>query len=133
MNILVIGSGGREHALVWKIKQSPMAAQVFCAPGNAGIAEIAELIPIKPTDTDALISFVKNNSIDLTIVGPEQPLTEGIVDKFEANGLMIFGPSQRAAELEGSKVFAKEFMLRHRIPTANFKTFSAESRYSLIS
>jgi phosphoribosylamine--glycine ligase len=129
MNILVIGSGGREHALVWKIKQSPMATQVFCAPGNAGIAEIAELIPIKPTDTDALISFAKNNSIDLTIVGPEQPLTEGIVDKFEANGLMIFGPSQRAAELEGSKVFAKEFMLRHRIPTANFKTFNAEMRF----
>ena len=129
MKILVIGSGGREHALVWKIKQSPMATRVFCAPGNAGIAELAELIPIKPTDTDALISYAKNNSIDLTIVGPEHPLTKGIVDKFEANGLMIFGPSQRAAELEGSKVFAKEFMLRHRIPTANFKTFKPETRY----
>jgi phosphoribosylamine--glycine ligase len=129
MNILVIGSGGREHALIWKIKQSPQATRIFCAPGNAGIAEIAELIPIKPTDTDTLISFAKNNSIDLTIVGPEQPLTEGIVDKFESNGLVIFGPSQRAAELEGSKVFAKEFMSRHRIPTANFKTFNSETRY----
>jgi phosphoribosylamine---glycine ligase len=129
MNILVIGSGGREHALVWKIKQSPLATQVFCAPGNAGIAEISELVPIKPTDTDALINFVKNNSIDLTVVGPEQPLTEGIVNKFQANGLAIFGPSEKAAELEGSKVFAKEFMLRHRIPTANFKTFNSETRY----
>ncbi len=129
MNILIIGSGGREHALVWKIKQSPKVARIFCAPGNAGIAQIAEIVEIKPTDTDELIKFAKNNSIDLTIVGPEQPLTEGIVDAFEANALKIFGPSMKAAQLEGSKIFAKEFMTRHKIPTANFKTFGVETRY----
>lgn len=129
MNILIIGSGGREHALVWKIKQSTKVKTIFCAPGNAGIAQLAEIAEIKPTDTEELIKFAKNNSIDLTIVGPEQPLTEGIVDAFEANGLKIFGPSMKAAQLEGSKIFAKEFMTRHKIPTANFKTFGVETRY----
>lgn len=129
MNILVIGSGGREHALVWKLKQSTKVKTIFCAPGNAGIAQIAEIVEIKPSDTEELIKFAKNNSIDLTIVGPEQPLTKGIVDAFEANGLMIFGPSMKAAQLEGSKIFAKEFMGRHKIPTANFKTFGVETRY----
>jgi phosphoribosylamine---glycine ligase len=129
MKILVIGSGGREHALIWKIKQSPKVSQVFCVPGNAGISEIAETSPINQTDIEELIRFVKNKSIAFTIVGSEQSLTEGIVDAFEAAGLMIFGPSKRAAELERSKVFAKEFMSRYKIPTANFKTFSVDTRY----
>jgi phosphoribosylamine--glycine ligase len=129
MNILVIGSGGREHALVWKIKQSPKVKNIFCAPGNAGIAQLADIVEIKPSDTEELIKFAKNNSIDLTIVGPEQPLTDGIVDAFESTGLKIFGPSMKASQLEGSKIFAKEFMMRHKIPTANFKTFGVETRY----
>jgi len=124
MKILIVGSGGREHVLAWKIKQSPQADQIFCAPGNGGIAEFAECIDIQATDKEALIAFAKKNKIDLTVVGPEAPLVDGIVDAFEAQGLRIFGPSMIPAQLEGSKAFAKEFMKRCHIPTANFEVFS---------
>lgn len=127
MNILVIGSGGREHALVWKIWQSPHVKKIFCAPGNAGIEQHAECVAIKPTDGESLVNFAKTNHIDLTVVGPEQPLVEGIVDRFGKEGLPIFGPSKAAAELEGSKVFAKQFMKKYGIPTAQFETFDRSS------
>ena len=124
MNILVIGSGGREHAIVWKLRQSPQVNALYCAPGNAGIAQQARLVSLKPTDIQGLLRFVKENKIDLTIVGPEQPLVEGIVDEFERNGQKIFGPSKAAAMLEGSKAFAKAFMAKNGIPTARFRSFS---------
>lgn len=124
MKILVVGSGGREHALVWKIKQSERVDKVYCAPGNAGISRLAECIDIKATDVDALLEFAKKEAIDLTVVGPESSLVAGIVDLFEDNGLRIFGPSQKAAELEGSKVFCKEFLEKYHIPSAPFKVFS---------
>ena len=129
MNILLIGSGGREHALAWKIRQSLLVTKLYCAPGNAGIGEIAELVPIKATDLDSLVKFAQEKNIDLTVVGPEQPLTEGIIDLFESNGLKIFGPSKAAAEIEGSKIFAKTFMKKHNIPTAEFRTFNASQRF----
>jgi len=124
MKILVIGSGGREHALVWKIKQSKKVEKVFCAPGNAGISRIADCVDISVTDVDALMEFAKKEAIDLTVVGPESSLVAGIVDVFEANGLRIFGPSQRAVELEGSKVYCKEFLKKYNIPTASFAVFT---------
>lgn len=123
MNILVIGSGGREHALVWKISQSPLMSRLFCAPGNPGIESLAECVPIKATDLDRLLRFARDEKIDLTVVGPEQPLAEGIVDLFVREGLTIFGPTRAASELEWSKVFAKDFMARHNIPTAAYRTF----------
>ncbi len=125
MNILVIGSGGREHALVWKLSQSSHVKKIFCAPGNAGIEQLAILVPLKPTDIEGLLKFAKEKKIDLTVVGSEQPLVEGLVDAFEEQGLRIFGPSKSAARLEGSKVFSKDFMTRHRIPTAKYRDFSA--------
>jgi len=123
MNVLVIGSGGREHALVWKLKQSPKVSKIYCAPGNAGIGGLAELVPIPSDDLDGLYQFAKKNKIDLTIVGPEIPLVNGIVDLFEKNGFKIFGPGKYAAQLEGSKVFAKNFLRKYRIPTAGYVTF----------
>lgn len=123
MKVLVVGSGGREHVLVWKLKQSPKIKEVFCAPGNGGIAEIAQCVDIAADDVAGLFDFAVKNKIDLTVVGPEAPLVKGIVDEFQKKGLKIFGPSQRAAQLEGSKVFAKEFMRRHNIPTADFESF----------
>ncbi|MBI5216300.1 MAG: phosphoribosylamine--glycine ligase [Ignavibacteriae bacterium] len=125
MKILVIGSGGREHALVWKLKQSKQVQKLFCGPGNPGIAEHAECVPIKANDIEALKKFALEQNVDLTIVGPEQPLVDGIVDEFESAGLKIFGPSKFAAQLEGSKIFAKQFMRRHNIPTAKFETFES--------
>jgi phosphoribosylamine---glycine ligase len=127
VNILVIGSGGREHALVWKLRQSPLVKTVYCAPGNAGIEHLAACVPLKPTDIKGLLKFAKEGQIDLTVVGSEQPLVEGIVDAFEERGFKIFGPSKAAAQLEGSKVFSKNFMLRHHIPSAHFKSFSASA------
>ncbi len=121
MKLLVVGSGGREHALAWKIAQSPLAEKVFCAPGNGGTRLVAENVPIDDTDVTSLVEFASQETIDLTVVGPEVPLMLGIVDEFERRGIKIFGPSKKAAELEGSKVFAKQFMERHRIPTARFK------------
>jgi phosphoribosylamine--glycine ligase len=123
MNILVVGSGGREHALAWKISQSPLTSRVYCAPGNPGIESVAECIPIKATDLAGLLRFARAEKIDLTVVGPEQPLAEGIVDLFDREGLTIFGPTRAAAELEWSKVFAKNFMARHGIPTAVCRIF----------
>ncbi len=121
MKILVVGSGGREHALAWKMAQSPLAEKIFCAPGNGGTRLVAENVPIEDTDVTALGDFAVQEGIGLTVVGPEVPLMLGITDEFEKRGLNIFGPSKKAAELEGSKVFAKQFMERHKIPTARFK------------
>lgn len=123
MKILVIGSGGREHAIIYKIAQSPEAKKIFCAPGNSGIAQLAECVDIKADDLRELRCFAEREKIDFTIVGPEQPLALGIVDQFTDYGLKIFGPNQKAAQLEASKVFAKEFMAKNKIPTAPFKVF----------
>ncbi len=123
MKVLIIGSGGREHTLAWKIKQSPLVRKVYCAPGNGGIADSAECVLIGTDDVAKILSFAKDKKIDLTIVGPEAPLVKGIVDRFEQAGLKIFGPNRSAAQLEGSKAFAKEFMRRWNIPTAAFKIF----------
>jgi phosphoribosylamine--glycine ligase len=128
MKVLVIGSGGREHALVWKIKQSDQVEKIFCTPGNPGTAELAENIDISPLDFVKLAAFVKDRKIDLTVVGPEDPLVEGIVDYFGDRGLKIFGPSKNAARLEGSKHFSKELMKKYQIPTADFKVFSSPEK-----
>ena len=124
MKVLVIGSGGREHALVWKISQSPRVGKIYCAPGNGGIGEMAELVPIGPEEIDKLADFATKEKINLTVVGPELPLTLGISDFFQARGLRIFGPDRKAAKLEGSKAFAKEILRENHIPTASFDTFS---------
>ncbi|MCC7202545.1 MAG: phosphoribosylamine--glycine ligase [Nitrospirae bacterium] len=124
MNVLVIGSGGREHALVWKIAQSRHANRIYCAPGNAGIAKIAECVPISSTDIKSLYAFAKDKDIGLTVVGPEAPLVLGIVDTFKSNGLRIFGPTRFAAQLEGSKAFSKKIMLKYGIPTAEAGIFT---------
>ena len=123
MKILIIGSGGREHVLAWKIKQSPLVKEIYCAPGNGGISKIAECVDISTDDIPALIRFASEKEIDLTVVGPEAPLVAGIVDAFERKKLKVFGPSKEAAQLEGSKVFAKEFMYEWNIPTAGFQKF----------
>jgi phosphoribosylamine--glycine ligase len=123
MKVLVVGGGGREHALVWKIGLSPRVSKVYCAPGNAGISKQAEIVAIKPNEIDALLQFALKEKIDLTVVGPEDPLTRGIVDRFESAGLAIFGPSRRAAEIEGSKAFAKALMEKYQIPTGAYSVF----------
>jgi len=125
MKILIVGSGGREHALAWKIARSPQAEKVYCAPGNGGTRLVAENVPLEETDINGLLEFASREKIDLTVVGPEVPLMLGIADEFEKRGLRIFGPSKKAAEIEGSKVFAKQFMERHKIPTARFKVVDA--------
>ena len=124
MNILVIGSGGREHALAWKLAQSPKAGKVYVAPGNGGTARDARLVNVPITDIQALADFAQANKVVLTVVGPEAPLAAGVVDEFRARGLRIFGPTQKAAQLESSKAFAKDFMKRHGIPTAFYETFT---------
>lgn len=124
MKILVIGSGAREHALVWKISQSKLAEKVFCAPGNAGISRQAECVDLKAEDLAGLLEFAKREKIGLTVVGPEAALAAGIVDQFEKSGLIIFGPNQKAAQLEASKVFAKELMAKYDLPSAGFKIFT---------
>src|SRR5579875_402464 len=123
MKVLVVGKGGREHALVWKLAQSPRAEQVYCAPGNAGTAEDGVNVPIDPLDFDRLVAFVRKEKIDLTVVGPEEPLAHGIVDHFQKAGLRIFGPTRQAAQLESSKVFAKRLMHHADVPTAEFRIF----------
>jgi len=123
MKVLIIGSGGREHVMAWKISQSPLLTKLYAAPGNAGIAQIAECHPIKADDIPALLDFAKREKIDLTVVGPEAPLVLGIVDIFQKEGLKIFGPSQAAARLEGSKAFAKDQMTKFGIPTADYDVF----------
>ncbi|WP_367680340.1 phosphoribosylamine--glycine ligase [Candidatus Fukatsuia anoeciicola] len=126
MNILIIGNGGREHALAWKATQSPLAKKIYIAPGNAGTALEPKLknVNISTTDIPALLTFAKSYSIDLTIVGPEAPLVIGIVDAFQAANLVIFGPTKAAAQLEGSKAFSKDFLTRHHIPTAAYRKFT---------
>lgn len=124
MKILVIGSGGREHTLVWKISKSPLVEKIYCAPGNAGTHDLAQNVPINAEDIDALAAFAKENQIDLTVVGPEGPLVKGIVDVFEALGLVAFGPSKAAAQLEGSKIFSKNHMRKYNIPCAMGKAFT---------
>ncbi|HHG75331.1 MAG TPA: phosphoribosylamine--glycine ligase [Persephonella sp.] len=126
MKVLVVGNGGREHALAWKINQSPILTKLYAARGNAGIWQIAEKVDIAPNDVEKLIDFAKKEKIDLTVVGPEQPLSEGIVDGFEKAGLKIFGHRKNAAILEASKVFAKNFMKKYGIPTAFYGTFDNE-------
>ena len=127
MNLLVVGNGGREHALAWRLAQSDRVTKVFVAPGNAGTALTPRLENLPITDIDQLIEFVKSNNIAFTVVGPEAPLAAGIVDKFRAAGLRIFGPTKAAAQLESSKDFAKAFMKRHNIPTADYESFTAVS------
>jgi phosphoribosylamine--glycine ligase len=123
MKVLVVGGGGREHALGWKIAQSPKVSKVYCAPGNAGISQQATIVPIKANDLKGLLEFAYKEKINLTVVGPEEALTKGIVDLFKSKGLPIFGPSQNAAEIEGSKAFAKEMMKKYHIPTAAYEIF----------
>lgn len=133
MKVLIIGSGGREHAFAWKVAQSDLVSQIFVAPGNAGTAQEpkVENIAIDVDDIDSLVDFAKSTSIDLTIVGPEKPLVLGIVDAFENAGLSIFGPNQACAQLEGSKAFSKDFLTRHKVPTASYATFTdAESAFN---
>src|SRR6266516_767745 len=127
MKILVIGGGGREHALAWKLGRSPDAERIFCAPGNAGTAEIAENVSISAGDLETLVRFAKENRIDLTVVGPDDPLAAGIVDLFTAEKLRAFGPTKSAARIEASKIFAKELMRSQKIPTAEARTFSDSS------
>jgi len=126
MKVLVIGSGGREHVIAWKLKQSPLVTKLYCAPGNAGTSDSAENVNIKADDTNGLLKFVEDNKIDFTVVGPEVPLEKGIVDIFSSKGLKIFGPSKAAARLENSKSFSKDFMQKYGIPTAAYNVFSAD-------
>ena len=124
MKVLDVGGGGREHALVWKVSQSPKVTKIYAAPGNAGIAQLAECAPIKAEDIQGLLSFARSNAVDLTIVGPEGPLSMGIVDEFTKEGLRIFGPSGKAAEIEASKRFSKDLMKKYHIPTAEYGVFT---------
>lgn len=123
MRILVIGSGGREHTLVWKLKQSPRVQTLLCAPGNGGIAQLAQCVPVDPEDAKAITDLVRERKIDMVVVGPEAPLASGLADQLKASGISVLGPVQTAAQLESSKVFAKDFMTRHGIPTARYQTY----------
>ncbi|NIK77983.1 phosphoribosylamine--glycine ligase [Paenibacillus castaneae] len=124
MRILVVGGGGREHAIVWALKKSEKVTNIFCAPGNAGIAQLAECVPIAVGQFDELISFAKDKAIDLVFVGPDDPLADGIVDAFEAHGIKAYGPRKNAAEIEGSKIFMKNLLKKYNIPTAKYETFT---------
>ena len=124
MNVLVVGSGGREHALCWKIRESKLVDKLFCAPGNAGISQVAECVALGVDKLEELADFALANKVELTVIGPEAPLCDGIVDVFNAKGLKVFGPDKYAAQLEGSKDFAKQFMLKYNIPTAKAATFT---------
>lgn len=124
MKILVVGGGGREHAICWKLSKEANVDKIYCAPGNAGISNVAQCIDIQDSDIENLLKFAKENKIDLTIVGPEIPLVAGIVDKFEKEGLKIFGPNKKCAQLERSKSFSKDFMIRHNLPTAKYKEYT---------
>lgn len=124
MNILVVGRGGREHTICWKLKQSPKVSKLYCAPGNAGIANVAELVNMNETEFDKLTQFAKDNAVDLAVIGPEDPLFAGIADAFEAAGIKVFGPNKQAAIIEGSKSFTKDLMKKYHIPTAAYETFT---------
>ena len=128
MKVLVVGSGGREHALVWKLKQSEKVNEIFCAPGNAGIRQLAQCVDIRIDDINGLCQFAQENHIDFTVVGPELPLSLGIVDVFKKNGLLIYGPTQAAAKIESSKSHAKKMMHKYKIPTAAFAVFDKEAQ-----
>lgn len=133
MRILVIGSGGREHALVWKLNQSPRASLILCAPGNGGIAQTARCVSENPENAEAISDLVKREKIDLVVVGPEAPLASGLVDFLQTSGISVLGPTKNAAQLESSKIFAKDFMKRHNIPTADYRTFKdSESALSYL-
>ncbi|MBQ4523665.1 MAG: phosphoribosylamine--glycine ligase [Lachnospiraceae bacterium] len=123
MKVLIVGGGGREHAIVWKVAQSKKVDKIYCAPGNAGIAQLAECVSIAATDIEKLVAFAKEEAIDLTIIGMDDPLVMGVVDAFEAEGLRVFGPRKNAAEIEGSKAFSKDLMKKYHIPTAAYETF----------
>lgn len=125
MNVLIIGKGGREHTLAWKAAQSPLVDTVYAAPGNDGMTDCATLVNIGESDHAALIAFAKEHHVGLTIIGPEVPLIEGIADEFEKAGLLVFGPSEKAAIIEGSKQFAKDLMKKYGIPTAEYETFTS--------
>jgi phosphoribosylamine--glycine ligase len=124
MRVLVVGGGGREHALVWKLRQSPRVEEILCTPGNAGISELAQVVDIGPANVDDIVRFAGDRKVDLVVPGPELPLTLGLVDALEAHGLLGFGPTRAAAQLEGSKAFAKELLRRHRVPTGFFSSFT---------
>ena len=124
MKVLIVGSGGREHAIAWKVAQSKKVDKIYCAPGNAGISEVAECVPIGAMDFDKLVAFAKEKEIDLTVIGMDDPLVGGIVDVFEKEGLRVFGPRKNAAILEGSKAFSKDLMKKYHIPTAAYETFT---------
>ena len=128
MKVLLVGSGGREHVIAWKCAQSPKVDQIYCAPGNAGIAEVAQLVPLKADQFEELADFAQENEIDLTIIGMDDPLVGGIVDVFEERGLRVFGPRKNAAILEGSKAFAKDLMKKYHIPTAAYETFTDKDK-----
>ena len=123
MKILVVGSGGREHAIIWKLLQNKSVEKIYCAPGNAGIGQLAELVPIGAMEIDKLVAFAKEKAIDLTVIGMDDPLVAGVVDAFEAEGLRVFGPRKNAAIIEGSKAYSKELMKKYNIPTAGYETF----------
>jgi len=124
MKVLIVGSGGREHTIAWKLSKEKNVSKIYCAPGNPGIGKLADVVDIEVNEIDKLVEFAKGENIDLTIVGPEVPLVLGITDKFEENGLKIFGPNKKCALLEGSKAFSKDFMIRHNIPTAKYMEFT---------
>ena len=124
MKILIVGGGGREHAIAWKLSKEDNVKKIYCAPGNAGIAKVAQCVNISDSDIENLVKFAKENNIDLTVVGPEVPLVNGIVDEFEKKGLKIFGPNKECSTFEGSKSFSKDFMIRHNIPTAKYKEYT---------
>ena len=124
MKVLVVGGGGREHALVWKVSQSPRVKKIYAAPGNAGMAQLAECVPVKAEDIAGLVAFASSKAVDLTIIGPEGPLSMGIVDEFQKVGLRVFGPAKNAAEIEANKAFTKDLMKKYRIPSAEYGTFT---------
>ena len=124
MKVLIVGSGGREHAIAWKVAQSPRVEKIYCAPGNGGIAQVAECVPIGAMEFDRLVDFARDKEIDLTVIGMDDPLVGGVVDAFEAAGLRVFGPRKNAAILEGSKAFSKDLMKKYGIPTAAYETFT---------
>ena len=125
MKVLIVGSGGREHTIAWKVAKSDKVEKIYCAPGNAGISEIAECVDIGAMEFDKLVAFAKENSIDLTVIGMDDPLVGGVVDAFEKEGLRVFGPRKNAAILEGSKAFSKDLMKKYDIPTAAYETFDS--------
>ena len=128
MKVLVVGSGGREHALVWKIAQSTLVSKIYCAPGNGGISSIAECVPINAMDIDGVVKFSKENRIDLVMVAAENPLAAGMLDKLGENGIRAFGPSKEATIIEESKSFAKDLMKKYRVPTAEYEVFDSSKK-----